>query len=58
MRKAPLRFIRSGAFFWTGLRHGAISIKCPYGYTLGAYTCLDTPTHTKMTTLCEGGTSF
>ena len=31
---------------------------CPYGPTLGAYTCLDTPTHTKMTTLCEGGTSF
>ena len=31
---------------------------CPYGYTLSAYTCLDTPTHTKMITLNEGGTSF
>lgn len=24
-----------------------IASMCPYGYLLGAYPCLDTPTHTK-----------
>ena len=31
-----------------------IASMCPYGYTLSAYTCLDTPTHTKMIILCRG----
>ncbi len=31
---------------------------CPYGYMPSAYTCLDTPTHNKMITLYESGTSF
>ena len=56
--KSPARSSGAGFSFETGLPDHVMSIKCPYGYTLSAYTCLDTPTHTKMIILCEGGTSF